>query len=471
MTASPQPSDPPRRREEAGSAPADVAARVVLRAGLILLVVAVVVVPFVWLTAPLYDVGMLWEAGSRMRAGGAELYAAPEDPWNRVAPYPWPPLFAALFAPLTFLPRAWGYGVWAALQGVAVVVGLVASVRAAGPALKDARRRALSMVLVAVSGALVVHVNEGQVNLLVLAAAAGGVGLVGRGRPWAGGALVALAAHMKLIPVVLVGVLVAGRRWRAAAAMAAGLAALTLVPAVWTVPARGPVDGLAAAVDMNVRYLTDEVLPRVVSHTPRGLGDAGVPNQSLSAVVRRWVGRGDPLTHYLDVERWVGRTAPLFRAASGSWPRWVPPLVAGLLFLGSLDVARRIGRGPAGLALAAGLALLAASLGNVLYWTHHAVVLALVVGPLCLLAPPRAWHLTGSAAALGFVATWIGALGAVPFVDTLAVVGVPAFATLGVWGLGWWGSVKYGGAAPGGPGDPWLESLEPEDDAWARVRR
>jgi alpha-1,2-mannosyltransferase len=137
----------------------------------------------------------------------------------------YPPSASALLLPLAWVP--WGVAVsilrWvlaASIAGTAVFGAL------AGPARAGSRweRIVAPMTAAAVALAVILHVRlasvvirTGQVSpLLTLACALGFYGLA-RGRAARAGAILGLGVALKLVPVVFLPVLVAGRRWRALA--------------------------------------------------------------------------------------------------------------------------------------------------------------------------------------------------------------------------------------------------------------
>jgi hypothetical protein len=392
------------------------------------------------------DVAVYWEAGSRMRVGGAEVYEPPTDPENWVGLYIYPPFFAAIFAPLTWLPRPVGYAVWAALQWMLAVyafyfIGRMATATANANHSGDpgttprltklgafVNPRAQLPLLVATFGAIWINFIEGQVNLLLVVFLASGLWQLEQGRSFRGGLLLAAAAHLKVIPIVLIAVLAVQRRFKACAAMTLGCAVLWLVPLVWTVPAEG-VHGLERNVALTGQYIARIVSPRVESQSPDDVGGVRAPNNSLGAVANRWFGEGHDLSLFTD------DVSPLAFA----WPEWLVKwagFAAGfLLFIAALVFTAKRRHSAEARNTAAGLALIAAALGNLLFWPHHLSLLLVALGPLAFMPEyrRRTWLIAVSVAALCFV----------PLLDAgyllwLQIWGVPTACIVVVFGVLWW---------------------------------
>ncbi len=374
-----------------------------------------------------FDVSVYWEAGARMRAGGEELYAPRADPRNTVGDYLYPPLLACLFAPLTWLPRPVGTAVWGALQLGVALWAAVALARLCGLRSGRATRDLALMLLVGCFAAVWVNLTEGQINLLVVACVASGLALIEDDRPLLGGGLLAAAAHLKVLPVVLVGVLLAQRRWRALGGVALGGALLLAAPLPWTVADQGLAGGIARTIDLDRQWVEQRLGPGLASQDADTLGMRWLaPNNSLSAVTHRWFGQD----HRLSTRS--GDRSPILTALPEPSIRWSGFLAATLLYLGALWLAWRTREGSRrSRAAAAGLALMAAALGNVLLWTHHLCLLTLVLAPLFAQGlegregrRSAAWVLT-----LTVALTFVPAIEQVPLFDRMAVLGAP---TLGV---------------------------------------
>ncbi len=105
---------------------------------------------------------------------------------------------------------------------------------------------ALSAVLILPAAPAVQTLLTGQVNFLVLLPLALVPELSRRGHERTAGAMIALAAMLKLTPVLLLGYLALRRRWAALVAAAVSLATLSLVCAIALGPAALPASLVAA---------------------------------------------------------------------------------------------------------------------------------------------------------------------------------------------------------------------------------
>jgi hypothetical protein len=159
---------------------------------------------------PLADVRAYYDAGARLNAG-LPLYPEGQDV-NLKTAYFYPPLFAILFRPLAMLPYETAAAIWTAI----VVAAFVATLYILG------LRRRETWIAVGVLGMPIAW------TLAIAQAHSVVTFLLALGSPFG----IALAAHIKLFPV-LAGVWFIGRRdWRGAGALVAWLAALGIIQLV-----------------------------------------------------------------------------------------------------------------------------------------------------------------------------------------------------------------------------------------------
>jgi hypothetical protein len=167
--------------------------RLVLRLAMLVgLALGVETVVLHLLTDPLADVHAYYDAGARLNAG-QPLYVQPAGV-DEAAFYRYPPLLAILFRPLALLP----FGVAAAIWMVAIGLMLVATLHRI-----DVRRPVTLFVTCALALPIAWSVVIGQAQVAVTM-------LLAIGMPWS----VALAANLKVFPI-LVAIWWLGRReWR-----------------------------------------------------------------------------------------------------------------------------------------------------------------------------------------------------------------------------------------------------------------
>ena len=168
------------------------------------------------------DFATYWRAGRRFLAG-APLYPASDG----LLIYRYSPGATVLFAPFAPLPLWLARALWYALL-VAVVVWVARTLvaRTPGP-------RAGLVVLLAFLGASRPFFEEifcGHVNIVILGLLLAAMVAEDRGQQVRAGLLVAFAGGLKLGPFLLAADFLLRRRWRALLGVAAGAAALALLP-------------------------------------------------------------------------------------------------------------------------------------------------------------------------------------------------------------------------------------------------
>ena len=217
------------------------------------------------------DLEVYWRAARRFLAA-LPLYPAADG----LRTYRYAPGAALVFAPLAPLPLPVARAAWYLAMIALVVVVLRAVASRAG----EAPGAHLLVAWLGVVRPLLEEFHYAQVNLLVLALALAAFAAEDRGRDAMAGALVALAAGLKLAPLVLVLDLAIRRRWRALAGFAAGAMALALAPAITY--------GASGALRVHLAWLDS------MRTSALGLA-ASAGNQSLLGIALRaglpgWVG-------------------------------------------------------------------------------------------------------------------------------------------------------------------------------------
>jgi hypothetical protein len=157
-------------------------------------------------TDPLADVRAYYDAGTRLNAG-QPLYLQVANT-NEPSFYRYPPLLAIVFRPLALLPFEAATGIWVAV--LLVAAGL--TLRRLG--LREPVLLVAAWLALPIMWALAI----GQAQVLVTF-------LLALGAPWA----VALAANLKLFPVLVAIYWIGRQEWRQLAVFAGWMVALVLV--------------------------------------------------------------------------------------------------------------------------------------------------------------------------------------------------------------------------------------------------
>lgn len=215
----------------------------------IILVWAIVMAQMLWgkwaldLTA-LYFAAEFFASGQTdmVYLPGPEVFVVdPPEAWTALAraegradaqltPYLYPPLWAALLAPIAARVSAIGFFNAMILVNLASIAGMIwVSYRFARPKrLGFGLWAALSVALVATSGVGEMGLWLGQPQIVVSFVTLLSAYALARGRDLGAGAALGLAAAMKLTPAILVILFVMERRWRALGAFAVTGAAFGL---------------------------------------------------------------------------------------------------------------------------------------------------------------------------------------------------------------------------------------------------
>lgn len=376
------------------------------------------------------DIDVYWEAGQRMLDGGSRLYAESEDPVNRVGLFIYPPFFATLFAPLTMLPRWLGYAAWGLIELLLIAAGFRAARGLCGVS-SGANGRTFYLVMgLGLIGALWTNLQEGQVNMLLLSLVATGLWQLERGKHASGGLLLAAATHLKIIPIVLLPLLIAQKRYRAAGMMAGGILLLWLTPLLYSVPNYGISEGISANFQLTEDYVDRIASPRLEKQSAFSLGGARAPNNAVSAVARRYFDDGHKLSLNTD-ER-----SPLLTELPEGLVKWSGLGVGAVLGAMAMLLAWRRRDSRLARTAAIGLGLLAAALANLLFWPHHMCLLLLVLGPLAAtgLRDNDLRLVLGSTAAV-LLLCYAPLLDRFAPFDWMAIFGTPTLGVLAVFAL------------------------------------
>jgi hypothetical protein len=178
-----------------------------------------------------------------------------------------------------------------------------------------------------------------------------------------------------------------------------------------------------------VDYVSNIAGPRVQAQEAGGLGGMRAPNNSLAAVVNRWLGDGDALSLFDDGH------APLLFTAPRWATRWAGFGFGVLLFCAALLLGAKRRDSAHARNAAAGLALLAAALGNLLFWPHHLALLLIPLGALAAAAPSR--RVWAAAIAVPLIC-FVPMLFPGTFVYWVLIWGLPTLCVIAVFATVWW---------------------------------
>lgn len=399
------------------------------------------------------DAMVYWVAAEKLQQGGDIYELERWDTFDR--PYIYPPAAAALFVPFTWwddrpdvsppdrsvmkpYPYPTVLRVWALMHGLAWAGAIILLARSLAPD-RRTRFRVAAIATLATAGLLWLDAWYGNVNVFILVMLAAGIALTLRGRQWRGGMILGIAAMIKVMPVVLLPIFLVQRRFKACAGLVAGAALLWLLPLVWLVPELGFVDGIGQNFWLSGRFLEKHVLPSLGSGSFGQTASYMFVNASPMAALQRLFGDGTQL--FLQV--WDKESyGPLLFTLPQPLIKLLGLLIPAIMFAlaGHLAWKRREPRAQwAGL----GLAFLAASSANVLFWHYHLVMLVLPAGVLALYLPdPKRRPLVTAA-----LAAWILLLAAPQlvvhmgneyrFVQWAMAWGMPTLGYLTGWFCAW----------------------------------
>ena len=180
----------------------------------------------------------VYRGAAQLLVGGRPLYDAPIWRW---APFTYPPFAAILFAPLALAPLVFDEVLVTAFGSVALFAILSLTLRlpqGKGGRAQPGRPWRTALIPVAVAAALWLEpitatLGYGQINLLIALLVVGD--LSRRDGACGKGALIGIAAGLKLTPLIFVPYLFLSRRWHAAC-VALGTFAATVVAGYAVLP-------------------------------------------------------------------------------------------------------------------------------------------------------------------------------------------------------------------------------------------
>lgn len=284
-------------------------------------------------------------------AGEAPLYDLPVIADNPLTDrYKYPPQFAVLFAPFALPPFGAAFTLWRLANLALLGLAALALLRAYGLRLRSWPAAGLLLIILTLRP-IADTLRYGQVDLPLLALMALALRDLARGRDWAWGAWVGVAAALKLYPAYLLGLALARRSWRPVAGAALAALALTLLS--------------VAAFGWEIHRV---FLSQVLGAT--GVGTTWVENQTVGGLISRLL---SPERVALEPDR-----GALVRLAGYAW---AAALTALTLWL-TRPAAMRAD-------LAYGLWVTAMLLALPVAWMHYQVVLVIPLLQALVLAAER----------------------------------------------------------------------------------
>lgn len=336
------------------------------------------------LAADYWDFDAYWRAAELMHAGGDGLYEQQETV-DDVGPYVYPPPVAVVLGLLVPLGKPAALMVWVGSLFAALAACMLLAWRSWGQC--GPRPLLLAGVALVLFGPFFADVLKANVNTQVTACMVAGLFLIERGRQRSGGALLASAAMLKVVPVALLAWLVARRQWRALAGWLLGIVIMVHLPILCTVPALGLGTGIGRGYALNGEFLVAMAGPRLKARDAAGVGGPVHYNASIHAAMSRWFVDGSRIFTF----PWPEQPAqgPLLVAVPKPVVDAAAFAVAAAMLSAGLLLAGRRGRDNMERLAGAGLVFVPAMLGNVLCWPNHLMGLALLAVPMAAWAAAR----------------------------------------------------------------------------------
>ena len=372
-------------RPEDGAGPEPRQGLAVALAGLALTVWTLYHLVLLWGTWPpdlaaIYIAGYLWDTGAPalIYAAPAHFFGGAPPDWAPVIarlggpdggafPFIYPPAWAAIMAPLTRVISAQGFFNAAfAVQLPLVALCIPLARRIAGSRMHPLKWALLGIVLLESATPFYSAINQAQPTILVCLLILIALERSLAGAPRMAGSALALAAAIKITPVIFAILFITRRDWRAlgwcaltgAAFLAADVAICGLAPNLWFLAAlKGAASTtLISPVNVSARALTDFWL-------------------ALAAQVHIWPA---PNLYIFELPAWLRHLSTL--ANLGLWL-----ILGGRILLAAQGLDARPRMMVSALALSTGLFLF-----GPLGWQHYYLLPLVLLPGLATIAPPWA---------------------------------------------------------------------------------
>jgi hypothetical protein len=304
----------------------------------------------------------------------ANKVASGEDPYisnneSHTLQYLYPPTFILLCAPLLTIGGMRGLAMWSAFQ-IPILAGLLLCVYHGTIIAKANRDRALAASVLLLFAPAWRNLVEGQISAAVILLFFGGILLAEKNRWILAGLFLALAVHIKILPLVALPILLFQSRWKTATSMCTWILLLAPLSALWAQQTGLLEGGLAQASQLWKSWILNMVEP-IATNTESWIVKEYTPwNHSFVATLHRLF---DP-----EVAEIHGCGGVYF-SIPRTWIRILSWLAGGTGLILSLRLAFRTKTQTSARIAAFGLALLMANLAHAQTWTHHLHAFALLI--------------------------------------------------------------------------------------------
>ncbi|MEE9312169.1 MAG: glycosyltransferase family 87 protein [Planctomycetota bacterium] len=321
-----------------------------------------------------YDIGVYLAAAQRLKAGSILYNTAFSEEQGQA--YLYPPAFASLVG---FIPggKVVKLSIWVSLIVLLFGYALRGGAKLAGVNdIKDLRKFYLfGMMLLFYS--VYEEIKLGQADLFVLSCLILGFLRLKKNNNVLAGVIFALAAHLKVIPIVLLPILLLQRDYRAVLGMLGGLLAFVFLPYIWAIQTHGVFGGIYRCIELNIQWFERLLLPAIESDAIGGQVQYYIPNTSFHAVLHRLFGEGTLI--WRKNESWH---SPIFFTIPRSILLVVSLLIPFAMYCAAGWVAWKGQKKWFNNMASLGLAFTASQMANMLYWDGHYVGLLLVLVPM-----------------------------------------------------------------------------------------